>query len=135
VAKNVKGTQHSNSNGNSGKPVVVIGDGWSALAAVGTLLCSETNSEVSPEVSREVRWIAGSISRILSPLPSFETAFGTTGMDGWRQLAQNLGIDLGEEYTGTKLSVHRLGRSRPRSKRAIKSAKKLFGDLRRTSLN
>lgn len=83
----------SKSGTQQGKPVVVIGDGWSALATVGTLVCSES--------CPEVRWIAGSISRLLAPLPSFETAFGNSGMDGWRQLAQNLGVDLGEEHTGT----------------------------------
>ena len=86
MTKNIKGIQQT-------QPVVVIGDGWSALAAIGTLVCSDN--------SPEVLWIAGSICRILSPLPSYETGFGTTGVEGWRQLAQNLGIELGEEHTGT----------------------------------
>lgn len=71
------------------KPVVVAGDGWAALASVAFLA----------RTGVEVRWIAGSGSRILSPLPTYEA----NAIHGWKNLAEGLGIDCGEPESGSFL--------------------------------
>src|ERR1051325_11324260 len=73
----------------SDSPVVVAGDGWAALAAVGFLASS----------GMPVRWIVGSGTRLLSPLPSFEPG---PGLKGWELLARAVGRDdVGEPAYGT----------------------------------
>jgi hypothetical protein len=75
---------------NGQKPLIVVGDGWSALATV-------TSGVLS---GQSVLWLTGSVSRILPPLPGFETAFGTGGVQAWANLASALGIEIGHERSG-----------------------------------
>jgi hypothetical protein len=74
--------------------IVVIGDGWAALGAVGW--CAVTGTPV--------RWIAGAGARMLAPLPALATG---PGARGWTELARKLGIDPGEERSGTFLREFR----------------------------
>lgn len=69
------------------KPVVVIGNGWSALAAVGFLAAS----------GQQVKWIAGSGTRILNPLASIEWG---SGVQVWSSLAAELGVNCGDVQVG-----------------------------------
>lgn len=79
------------------KPVVVIGNGWSALGSVG-LLAHE---------GRPVCWIPGTAARMLSPLPTLDATEGDRGAEGWRLLASSLGVDCGEIETGSFLREFR----------------------------
>jgi hypothetical protein len=80
------------------KPVVVVGDGWAALSAVGTLVTAEGDAR------REVRWIVGPGSRVLAPLPSLESSTqGYGAVEALVELASKLGMDLGQEHTGNFL--------------------------------
>lgn len=63
--------------------VVVVGDGWAALAILAHELGATDHSVI---------WIAGSGSQLLSPLP----ATTLEGARGWKQAAAFLGLDLGE---------------------------------------
>ncbi|MFZ9594767.1 MAG: hypothetical protein ACO3A2_01680 [Bdellovibrionia bacterium] len=74
--------------------VVVIGDGWAALAAVGFLASSGI----------EVRWVAGQNARMISPLSSFQTSKAA-----WAclELAQRLEIPLGAPEEGCWLREYR----------------------------
>lgn len=71
----------------SAKPVVVIGDGWAALGAVGFLVSTGV----------QVRWIAGTGARMLAPLGSLEWS---PGVGFWIELARKLGVDCGEPKHG-----------------------------------
>src|SRR4051794_21271833 len=71
----------------SSEPVVVIGDGWSALGAVGFLVLAQ----------RQVVWIAGTGTRILPPLASLEWG---PGVKAWAELASKLGVECGECHQG-----------------------------------
>jgi hypothetical protein len=71
------------------KPIVVAGDGWAALACAGFLAAR----------GEEVRWIAGTGTRILPPLPSFEPEAAPI----WKALAAAVGIDCGEAEEGSYL--------------------------------
>ena len=85
----------------SGKPVVVVGDGWAALAAVAWLA---TEPEARQGGRPEILWIAGSTSRILSPLPSLESSPEHYGaVETLLELANRLGIDPGQEHSGNFL--------------------------------
>jgi hypothetical protein len=70
------------------KPVVVVGDGWSAFGAVGFLVTS----------GMQVCWISASGSRTLSPLASLESG---PGVDLWAELASRLEIDCGAPVAGS----------------------------------
>ena len=72
------------------KPVIVIGDGWAALGAVGMLATQGV----------QVRWIAGTGSRILAPLPTVEEGSASAS---WRELAEKLGVECGTEQSGSFL--------------------------------
>lgn len=78
----------------STKPVVVIGDGWAALGAVGYLITSGI----------EVTWIGGSATRILPPLASLEVG---PGVQRWQTLAERLGIEIGESRHGALVKEFR----------------------------
>ena len=76
------------------KPVVVVGDGWAALGAVAELLTS----------GRKVQWIAGTGSRVFSPLPSLESSTqGYGAVEALVELSGKLGIELGQEQSGNFL--------------------------------
>ncbi len=72
----------------SEKPRVVIGEGWSALGAVGFFACQGT----------PVYWVTGTGARIMSPLASLEWG---PGVAIWAELALKLGVDLGEQRQGS----------------------------------
>lgn len=78
------------------KPPVtaVVGDGWAALGAVGFLAASGT----------PVCWIAGTGTRMLAPLPSFEVG---PGIAAWQDLAERLQVECGELKTGSFLREFR----------------------------
>ena len=71
----------------SSDSVVVIGNGWAALGAVGLLVTQGV----------EVRWITGSGSRLLAPLSFLEWG---PGVEAWGQLASRFGIDCPEAQPG-----------------------------------
>jgi hypothetical protein len=79
---------------NPDSPTVVIGDGWSALAAIRFLRTA----------NQAVIWVQGSGARILAPLPSL--AHGP-GVAAWRKLAEVSGIEAGEEHSGCFLREFR----------------------------
>jgi hypothetical protein len=80
------------------KPVVVIGDGWAALGAVGFLAAQ----------GREVRWIAGTGSRMLSPLPTLEaTESSRSAAWLWQTLAEKVGVELSQPQAGSYLREFR----------------------------
>jgi hypothetical protein len=83
------------------KPVVVVGDGWSALFAVAHLLTQERSKETYS--GAEILWVAGNPIHLLSPLPSFETGFGSEAVESWIRLATLLGVELGQTHSGTFL--------------------------------
>jgi len=68
-------------------PVVVVGYGWSALAAVGFLV----------KENRPVVWIAGTASRMHPVLPTFHAG---AGLETWKELARVYDIETGEEKIG-----------------------------------
>ncbi|OFZ55906.1 MAG: hypothetical protein A2428_05165 [Bdellovibrionales bacterium RIFOXYC1_FULL_54_43] len=74
------------------KAIVVVGDGWAALGAVGFLA----------HAHQPVCWIKGSGVRMLAPLPTFEAgSHGGAGVQAWFDLAQRLGIDCGQPDQGS----------------------------------
>lgn len=73
------------------KSVVIVGDGWAALGAVGSLLTSQKDTKV--------HWIAGAGSRVISPLPSLESSAAETVIG----LCTRLGIELGDKCEGNFL--------------------------------
>jgi hypothetical protein len=75
-------------------PVLVAGDGWGALAAVGFLSGAGV----------PVRWIAGNSARIVSPLPTWECG---PGARAWELLARAVGVAGGESQTGSFLREFR----------------------------
>jgi hypothetical protein len=75
-------------------PVVVIGDGWSALAC-----CRFLTQNSVPVV-----WVQGSGARILPVLPSL--AHGP-GVEAWKKLAESSGVELGPEQSGCFLREFR----------------------------
>ena len=80
------------------KPVVVVGDGWAALATVGFLAGQ----------GKQVRWIAGTGSRMLSPLPTLEaTESAARAAALWQALAAEVGVELSESQTGSYLREFR----------------------------
>ncbi len=70
--------------------VVVVGDGWAALGAVGFLGGSGV----------PVRWIAGGFPRFLAPLPSFSSG---PGLEAWKDLVSHLGLEVGQAEEGSFL--------------------------------
>ncbi|MGZ3688997.1 MAG: hypothetical protein ACXVBW_11890, partial [Bdellovibrionota bacterium] len=70
------------------KPVVVIGEGWAALAAVAFSL----------RQGLEVRWISASGTRMSPALPSLEAGIG---VEAWRKLANEFAVDAGEPESGS----------------------------------
>ncbi|MCM2322070.1 MAG: hypothetical protein NDJ90_02295 [Oligoflexia bacterium] len=85
----------------SPKPIVVVGDGWAALGAVGFL------AGAPADPATPIVWIAGTGSRLLAPLPSLESAGGLKGAEAWQRLAATFGIDCGEIQTGSYLREFR----------------------------
>jgi hypothetical protein len=73
-------------------PVLVVGDGWAAMAAVGFL--ATAGEEAS---RRNVLWITNSGARALSPLPFVETGIAA---EGWKALFHKLGIASDEPQAG-----------------------------------
>jgi len=78
----------------STKPVVVVGDGWAALGAVGFLVSSGI----------PVDWVIGTGARILPPLASLEAG---PGVSFWSELAARLGVECGEMQNGTLIKEFR----------------------------
>jgi hypothetical protein len=76
------------------EPVVVVGDGWAALAAVGFLACSGV----------EVHWIEGSGTKMTAPLSSMEWG---PAFDLCSELGRQLEVDLGEVHQGSFIREHR----------------------------
>jgi hypothetical protein len=70
------------------KPIIVVGDGWSALSSVAHLLSQPNQHDTR---SQEIIWVAGSVSRALSPLP-------TTHL-GFAKLARHFGVELGQHHS------------------------------------
>jgi hypothetical protein len=75
-------------------PVVVVGDGWAALATVGFLAASGV----------EVRWIEGSGTQMTAPLSSMESG---PALDICLELGRQLGVNLGEYQQGSFLREYR----------------------------
>lgn len=73
---------------------VVIGEGWSALASVAFLA----------QRGEAVRWVSGSGSRVLAPLPGLEVG---PGVDVWGELCRRMGVDCGELLRGSFLREFR----------------------------
>ena len=73
---------------------IVIGDGWSAMAAVGFLI----------QAQKPVVWIAGTGARIFSALPSMEHG---PGVELWQRLARGFGIETGAPLSGSFLREFR----------------------------
>jgi hypothetical protein len=72
----------------SSKSIIVVGDGWAALGAVGFLASAGI----------DVCWIAGSGARMLAPLACLERG---PGVGIWAELSQKLGIECGELKEGS----------------------------------
>lgn len=77
--------------------VVVVGDGWAALGAVAVLT----------KAGERVRWLAGSGSRLVSPLPTMEVGGELHAAAALRKIASDLGIELGDLQTGSYLREFR----------------------------
>jgi hypothetical protein len=75
-------------------PVVVIGEGWAALGAVGFLA----------QAGREIRWISGTGSRIFASTASLEAG---PGVAAWAELARRFGIETGGVDLGSFLREYR----------------------------
>ncbi|MCM2278780.1 MAG: hypothetical protein NDJ89_11960 [Oligoflexia bacterium] len=80
------------------KPIVVVGDGWAALGAVGFLVREERDPIV---------WLAGTGARAFAPLPSLEAGLGFQGVAGWKLLSERFGIACGELQQGSFLREFR----------------------------
>ena len=78
------------------KTVVVVGDGWAALGAVGFL--------VTEKVETQVIWVAGTGARLVPPLPTLPPGRGAIA---WYQLASRLGLELEEPEPGSYLRQFR----------------------------
>ena len=76
------------------EPVIVIGEGWSALAASGWLGAQGV----------AVKWISGTGSHLLAPVPFLEAS---PGVQAWAHLAAALGIETGESRKGSFLREFR----------------------------
>jgi len=76
------------------QPVVVIGDGWAALAAVAFLAKTEV----------PLCWITGTGSRLLPPLGGLEEGLGA---ELWIQLMEHYGLSVGELQKGSFLREFR----------------------------
>jgi hypothetical protein len=90
---------------------VVVGDGWSALGATAFLALS----------GKQVTWVSGTGSRLLSPLPILDSILETSesverdgeslhesvGAETWETLARGFGIDTGPLVHGTYLREFR----------------------------
>ncbi len=85
----------------SDKPIVVVGEGWAALGAVGFLAHAGTG------VRPPVRWISGSGTRILAPLPSVDVSDSCEGAALWKALAENMGVECGDLQAGSFLREYR----------------------------
>jgi hypothetical protein len=88
----------------SGRPLVVVGNGWAALGLVG-LLSSNKELQNNPIV-----WLTGTGGRIISPLPSLEASAessATGGAETWARLFAELGIEAGALRTGSFLREYR----------------------------
>jgi hypothetical protein len=66
------------------KPVIVVGDGWGALSSVAHLLSQDKGD------AQEIIWLAGSVSRALSPLPTVHLGFA--------KLARHFGVEIGDRH-------------------------------------
>ena len=69
------------------KPTIIIGEGWAAAAAAGWLGAQGAS----------VRWISGTGSRLLAPLPFLACS---DGVAIWTQISAALGIETGEARQG-----------------------------------
>ena len=67
--------------------VVVVGDGWSALGAVGFHVLAGSS----------VYWVTGTRTRLMAPLACLETG---PGVDLWARLLGGLGIESGSAVEG-----------------------------------
>ena len=75
-------------------PVVVVGDGWAALAAVAFLV----------QTGVSVCWIAGTGARLLAVHGGLEESVGA---QQWMHLAQQYGIPVGQAHAGAFLREFR----------------------------
>jgi len=78
----------------------VVGEGWSALAAVGSLI----------HAGVEVTWIPGSAARVLAPLTVLDQGEGAVA---WSKLAAAFGIETGGLKPGQFLREYRNKAFRP----------------------
>src|SRR4051812_34419585 len=74
--------------------VIVVGEGWAAAAAAGWFASQ----------GEQVRWISGTGSRLLAPLPFFAAS---PGVAVWAKIASALGIETGEPRKGSFLREFR----------------------------
>ncbi len=89
----------------SSEAVVVVGDGWAALATVGFLVQRLAQSagpsaedESRPSSAKRLIWVNGTGSRIFSALPSLEAG---ECAENWKRLAEGFGIETGPVVTGS----------------------------------
>ncbi|MBU6376228.1 MAG: hypothetical protein KGQ59_09550, partial [Bdellovibrionales bacterium] len=73
-----------------GKRLVVIGDGWAALAALVQALEKQT-------ADTEIFWVAGSGGRVLASVPSIEGEKAALAVE---RMAKVLGVDIGSRSSG-----------------------------------
>ncbi|NDD92563.1 hypothetical protein EBZ37_10805, partial [bacterium] len=74
-----------------GKRLVVIGDGWAALAALVQAIEKQSNDS-------SIFWVPGSGGRVLSAAPSVE---GESGALAIEHMAKLLNVDIGARASGT----------------------------------
>jgi hypothetical protein len=76
---------------------IVIGNGWSALGAVGFLALK----------NEKVTWITGTGGRIRAPMPTLEASNQCRGLELWSELARGLGIEVAQPESGSFLREFR----------------------------
>lgn len=88
----LSGGNDLNTTASNTSSTVVIGDGWSALAAIGFL-----------SDSARIHWIPGTGSRVIPPLPGMEARSEIQGLAAWQELAKRFGVECGSSQTGSFL--------------------------------
>jgi hypothetical protein len=78
--------------------VVVIGNGWAALGAVGLL---------SRSSEREVVWLTGTGSRLTPPLPTLDASIESRAIAVWSKILSELGLEGAAAQSGSFLREFR----------------------------
>jgi len=86
-------------------PLVILGDGWSALGLV----------LMSAQAQRPIVWITNSGARMDAPLATLDTSLSTKALQAWKECAAMLNLDLGDFEFGTYLREFRNKAFRPPS--------------------